>query len=98
MACSILWSFERKLQIKPGRRVAVVNALSRSAATKLKWPSEISPGAIFMPDGNRFGNIGQSHHLVGHFLIQPPVLPEKECGRLLGSFSVVVSENVRVGL
>ena len=30
MARSILWSFERKLQIKPGQRVAVVNAPSGS--------------------------------------------------------------------
>jgi hypothetical protein len=30
-----LWSFERKLQIKPGRRVAVVNAPPGSALTTM---------------------------------------------------------------
>jgi hypothetical protein len=35
MACSILWSFERKLQIKPGRRVAVVNAPPGSVLTTM---------------------------------------------------------------
>jgi hypothetical protein len=40
----------------------------------------------------------EPHHLVGIFFTQTPPLPEKECGGLLGGVSVIVSQNVRVGL
>ena len=30
-----------------------------------KWPPETSPGAIFMPDGNTFGNIRNANEFLG---------------------------------
>jgi hypothetical protein len=53
-------------------------------ATKLKWPPEITPGAIFMGVGNTLGTLNSLIILRGIFLTQTPTLPEKECGSLLG--------------
>ena len=39
MACSILWSFERKLQIKPGQRVAVPECAVWIRADNNVWRS-----------------------------------------------------------
>ena len=48
--------------------------------------------------GTRLGTLDSLITLWGIFFTQTPPLPEKECGGLLGGVSVIVSENVRVGL
>ena len=48
--------------------------------------------------GTRLGTLDSLITLRGIFFTQTPPLPEKECGGLLGGVSVIVSENVRVGL
>jgi hypothetical protein len=55
------------------------------------------PGAVFMPLGTGLGTLDRLITL-GHLFSQTPSLPEKEYVGVFGSVSVIVSENVRVGL
>jgi len=51
-----------------------------------------------MPDGNVFGNISLAHHLTIAFFEWIPRIADQECGRLLRGVSIIVSEDMRIGL
>jgi hypothetical protein len=51
-----------------------------------------------MPDGHVFGHIRRVKHLRIAFVARIPPVADEECGRLLGGVSVIVSQNMRIGL
>jgi hypothetical protein len=63
-----------------------------------KRPPEEAPGAIFTPDGHVFGHIRGAKHLTISCVARIPAVADEECGRPLGGVSVIVSQNMRIGL
>jgi hypothetical protein len=51
-----------------------------------------------MPDGHVFGHIRLANHLTIAFVGWIPPVADEECGRLLRGVSVIVSQNMRIGL
>jgi len=51
-----------------------------------------------MPDGYVFGHIRRAKHLTISCVGWVPAIADEECGRPLGGVSVIVSQNIRIGL
>jgi hypothetical protein len=58
---------------------------------------DVRPAAA-MPDGCVFGHIRRAKHLTISCVGWVPAIADEECGRPLGGVSVIVSQNIRIGL
>ena len=71
---------------------------TRSRATSGNGPRGLLPGVVSMPDGCVFGHIRRAKHLTISCVGWVPAIADEECGRPLGGVSVIVSQNIRIGL